>query len=70
MTDEVMRHINEGVKGTKIGILHLFMQHTSAGLTLNENFDRDVRKDMDMVFDKVVPLDLPYKQHLPEIGIN
>lgn len=61
VTDEVMRHINEGIKGTKVGVLHLFVQHTSAGLTLNENFDKDVRKDMDMVFDSVVPTSLPYR---------
>lgn len=49
VTNEVMPHLEEGLKGTKIGILTLFIQHTSAALSLNENFDRDVRSDMDMV---------------------
>lgn len=49
ITNEVMPHLEEGLKGVKVGILTLFIQHTSAALTLNENFDRDVRTDMDMV---------------------
>jgi hypothetical protein len=40
----------------QIGILHLFIQHTSAALTINENCDPDVRSDMDRVLDKIVPV--------------
>lgn len=36
VTNEVQRHIAEGLKGTKVGILHLFIQHTSAGLSISE----------------------------------
>ncbi|PWZ01112.1 hypothetical protein BCV70DRAFT_159540 [Testicularia cyperi] len=61
VTNEVMPHIEEGLKGVKIGMLTLFIQHTSAALSLNENFDRDVRSDMDMALDKVVPESLPWK---------
>ncbi|PWN99628.1 hypothetical protein FA09DRAFT_337143 [Tilletiopsis washingtonensis] len=61
VTDEVMQHIGAGVKECKVGLLQLFIQHTSAGLSLNENYDSDVRKDMDMVFDKIVPESLPYR---------
>lgn len=46
---EIMPHLEEGLKGVKVGVLTLFIQHTSAALTLNENFDKDVRTDMDMV---------------------
>lgn len=56
-----MPHLEEGLKGVKVGILTLFIQHTSAALTLNENFDRDVRTDMDMALDRVVPESLPWK---------
>lgn len=49
VTNEIMPHIEEGLKGVKVGMLTLFIQHTSAALSLNENFDRDVRTDMDMV---------------------
>ncbi|SPO21826.1 related to UPF0047 domain protein [Ustilago trichophora] len=61
VTNEVMPHIEEGLKGVKVGMLTLFIQHTSAALSLNENFDRDVRTDMDMALDKVVPESLPWK---------
>ncbi|KAK0233142.1 hypothetical protein IW262DRAFT_1328944 [Armillaria fumosa] len=36
-------------------MLFLFIKHTSCALTLNENWDKDVRKDMDMALDHVVP---------------
>ncbi len=48
------------------GILHLFIQHTSAGLTINENADPTVRKDFRSVFDRLVPEDQPYYQHTLE----
>lgn len=56
-----MPHIEEGLKDVKVGILTLFIKHTSAALTLNENFDKDVRVDMDMALDKVVPESLPWR---------
>ena len=65
VTREVENHIKEGLSGTKIGILHLFIKHTSAGLTINENYDSDVRKDMDMALDTIVPESLPWK-HVDE----
>lgn len=37
------------------GILHLFIQHTSAGLTINENADRTVRLDFETAFNRLVP---------------
>jgi len=58
ISDEVLRHIEPGLKNVKIGILYLFVQHTSCALTVNENYDPDVRKDMDMCLDKIVPEDL------------
>ena len=36
------------------GLLHLFLKHTSAALTINENADPDVRTDMAYIFDKLV----------------
>lgn len=40
--DEVMKAVPE-IKQFKVGLLHLFVQHTSCGLSLNENYDTDVR---------------------------
>jgi secondary thiamine-phosphate synthase enzyme len=49
----------------QIGILFLFLQHTSAALSLNENCDPTVRTDMDMALDTVVPESLPW-EHVDE----
>lgn len=51
---EVEREIGDMLRGVQVGILTLFIQHTSAALSLNENFDRDVRTDMDMVRRRVL----------------
>ena len=42
-----------------IGLLHLFIQHTSAGLTLNENADPSVRRDLAANLDELVPEEAP-----------
>lgn len=45
------------------GLLHLFVKHTSAALTINENYDRRVRNDFETVFDKLVPENFPYSHN-------
>src|SRR6195952_3187626 len=47
----------------KTGILQVFIQHTSASLTINENADPTVRKDFEMYFNKAVPENDPDYQH-------
>lgn len=47
----------------KAGICQVFMQHTSASLTINENADPTVRKDFEMYFSKVVPENDPEYRH-------
>ncbi|KAK6456283.1 uncharacterized protein RJT20DRAFT_5674 [Scheffersomyces xylosifermentans] len=54
ITDEVLAKVPQ-IKNYEVGILHLFLQHTSAALSLNENCDPDVRQDMTMALDKVAP---------------
>ncbi len=44
-----------------IGLLHVFIQHTSASLTINENADPDVPADMEQVFNTLAPEDFPYE---------
>src|SRR5262245_27585443 len=44
----------------RVGILHVFIQHTSASLTINENADRDVRTDMESSLNAIAPEDFPY----------
>ncbi len=48
------------------GILHVFMKHTSAGLTLNENADPSVRDDFEGFFDDLVPENHPIYTHTSE----
>ncbi len=45
----------------KIGLLHIFLMHTSASLTINENADPDVLVDLDRVLDTLAPEDFPYR---------
>jgi secondary thiamine-phosphate synthase enzyme len=45
----------------KIGLLQVFIQHTSASLTINENADPDVLVDLDRVLDALAPADFPYR---------
>lgn len=48
------------------GLILLFLKHTSAGLTLNENVDPDVRYDFNTFFNKIVPDGAPYFTHTME----
>ena len=43
-----------------VGLLHVFIQHTSASLSINENADPDVLVDLDRVLDALAPEDFPY----------
>lgn len=64
----VTRYIVEGVpeiRRIQTGLLHLFLQHTSAALTINENADPDVRADLESSLNALAPEDFPY-QHVLE----
>lgn len=54
VTHAVLRELPE-MKSIRIGMLHLFLQHTSASLAINENADPDVRVDMETALNRVVP---------------
>ncbi len=62
VTSEVENHLPE-IKNIKKGILHLFIKHTSASLTINENVSPDVRSDMEQHFNKMIPENMPYYDH-------
>lgn len=62
ITDEILNELPE-IKNLQIGMLQVFIQHTSASLTINENADYTVRKDFEMWFNKVVPENDPHYQH-------
>lgn len=65
ITDLIIREIPE-IKEIKIGTLQVFIQHTSAGLTINENADPTVRMDFESHFNQFVPENAPYYEHTYE----
>lgn len=65
ITDELRRGMPE-ISDCRVGLLHVFIQHTSASLSLNENADPDVRMDLERHFNQMVPEDAPYYAHTLE----
>ena len=65
ITDEVLTQIPE-IGSVNVGLLNIFIKHTSASLTINENADPTVRQDFESYFNHVVPEDEPYYKHLDE----
>ncbi len=62
ITDEIIIALPE-LKRVDCGLLHLFIQHTSASLTINENADPTVREDLERHFNIFVPEKVPYYRH-------
>ena len=62
ITSEITSVIPE-IRDFKTGICHIFIRHTSASLTINENADPTVRDDFESHFNKYVPEDAPYYLH-------
>jgi secondary thiamine-phosphate synthase enzyme len=65
VTDEIEAATPE-LREVRVGLAHLFILHTSASLTLNENASPDVRRDFAAWFDDAVPEDAPYWTHTVE----
>ncbi|MDE7443365.1 MAG: secondary thiamine-phosphate synthase enzyme YjbQ [Muribaculaceae bacterium] len=64
ITHEVMRHLPATLP--HVGLLNIYVKHTSCGLTINENADPDVRTDMDKILDHLAPENQPYYDHTLE----
>jgi len=65
ITVEIIRKLPE-LKNYSNGIAHIFIKHTSASLTLNENADPDVRHDLEKFFDRLAPENAPWYDHNSE----
>jgi secondary thiamine-phosphate synthase enzyme len=65
VTDEVVNQLQE-LKNIQTGLIHIFIKHTSASITLNENYDPDVRSDMEKYFDRNVKENEPWYDHNSE----
>lgn len=65
ITHEIVDALPE-LKLIQCGLLHVFIKHTSASLTINENADPTVRQDMENFFNQAVVEDAPYFRHEDE----
>lgn len=65
VTSEIVAQVPE-IRGFRVGLAHIFILHTSASLTLNENADPTVRSDMESHFNEMVPENAPYYAHTTE----
>ena len=65
VTEEILTQFPE-VKEVNVGFLKVFIKHTSASLTINENADPTVREDFESHFNKFVPENASYYKHTYE----
>lgn len=65
VTHEIMAQVPE-IQDYQVGLAHIFIQHTSASLSLNENADPTVRQDFENHFNVMVPENQPYYIHTYE----
>lgn len=65
VTDELLRELPE-LRDFRVGMMNVFILHTSASLTLNENADPTVRQDFESFFNQAVPENEPYYLHQDE----
>ena len=65
VSEEIMEALPE-IASIEVGLLHLLLQHTSASLSINENADSSVRRDMESHFNQLAPENAPYYEHTYE----
>ena len=65
ITDLIVAQMPE-LEQIRIGLAHVFIRHTSASLTINEDADPTVRQDFESHFNKMVPENAPYYRHNDE----
>ena len=65
ITHEILNELFE-LQELQIGMMNVFIKHTSASLTINENADPSVREDFESYFSRAVPENEAYYQHVDE----
>ena len=65
ITDLIINELHE-LKQINIGVIYVFIKHTSASLTINEDADPTVRQDFESHMNKMIPENAPYYQHTIE----
>lgn len=66
ISNEVEKALGNALADIQVGMLQVFIQHTSASLTINENADPTVRQDFESFFNHAVPENEPYYRHTDE----
>jgi secondary thiamine-phosphate synthase enzyme len=66
VTHELLARLQQPLSQYQVGLAHFFIQHTSASLSINENADPDVRRDLESHFNHMVPEQQPYYLHTLE----
>lgn len=61
ITDRIEDALGDALQGIEVGLLHVFLRHSSAGLTINENADPTVREDFKRFEEHLVPRSFPYR---------
>ncbi|MBL4773039.1 MAG: YjbQ family protein [Alcanivoracaceae bacterium] len=64
ITHQIEQALEDNLNNIDAGLLHIFLKHTSASLTINENADPTVREDFKNFEEKLVPRDFPYKHDM------
>lgn len=64
ITNEILDHLPKPLP--EMGLLNLFVKHTSCALSINENADPDVRSDMEKIMNNIVKENEPYYDHVME----
>ncbi len=65
VTREIVDQLPE-LQSIQVGLCHLFIKHTSASLSINENADPDVRTDVESHFNRFIPENASYYRHVLE----
>lgn len=65
VTEEIVTQLPQ-LAQIEVGLLHVFLRHTSASISLNENADPTVRQDFEAFFNRAVPEAQPYYRHMDE----
>jgi len=65
ITDEVLQQLPE-LASIRVGLMNVFIKHSSASLTINENADPTVREDFENFFNRTIPEDQAYYKHIYE----
>ena len=66
ITRLIERELAADLAPIRVGMMHVFIQHTSASLSINENADPTVRQDFESFFNRLVPENAPYFKHTYE----